>query len=135
MCDFCGCPAIEPFMQLTDEHVTLLTMADAFGASGDPLDLDALRVSWEDHRTEERAALEPIAEAIGLHDALAIGRDADAAPDELLSTDEPNAGSVRRAVAGHIDAYEYEVFPQIVMAADPGEIEAAAARAAGVRAM
>lgn len=133
MCDFCGCPSIEPFLQLTDQHVTLLTMADAFALSADPLDLDALRITWDDHRTEEREALEPLAAALGIQDAMTIGRELDGAVDRLLAVPEPDGKALRGAVVGHVDGYEYEVFSQLVMASDPSELEAAARRAAAVR--
>jgi hypothetical protein len=133
MCDFCGCPAIDPFSFLTDEHVTLLTMADAYASSLDPRDLDALAVIWADHRAEERMALEPLAEALALHDALALAREADAAVDGFVASPDADAKGLRRAVVGHVDTYEYEVFPQLVMAADPDEIDAAARRAAEAR--
>jgi hypothetical protein len=122
-------------MQLTDQHVTLLMLADAFVLSGDPLDLDALRITWDDHRAEEREGLELLAAALGIQDAVLIGRVLDVAVEALLALDAADPKELRGAVAGHVDGYEYEVFSQLVMAADPSEMEGAARRARAVRVM
>jgi len=42
--------------------------------------------------------------------------------------------TLRGAVRDHIDGWEFEVFPQIVLAADPDELEEAARAAATARA-
>ena len=66
MCDFCGCPAIEPF-----------------------------------------------------------GR-GEGALEELLRDPAPDPGALLRAVRDHVDAWEFEVFPQLVLAADPDDLAGAA---------
>lgn len=134
MCDFCGCPAIDPFSILTDDHQTLLLLADAFGSSGDPRDLDALRVTWDDHRTQERAATEQLAASLSLDDILEIGHALDAPVDALLGPAEPDARELRFVLAHHVDGYEFEVFPALVLPADQPDLDAAARRAAEARA-
>lgn len=133
MCDFCGCPAIDPFSVLTDDHLTLLAMADAYEASCDPLDLDALRVIWDDHRAQERGATEHLAAALSLDDVIAAGHRIDAPLEALLAHAEPNPRELRFAVTDHVDGYEFEVFPALVLPADRQELEGAARAAAGAR--
>jgi hypothetical protein len=70
VCDFCGCPHIEPFATLIEDHATLETLAELFAEGRDGLDLEA-------------------------------------------------RGSVR----DHVDGWEFEVFPQIVLEADADELE------------
>jgi hypothetical protein len=55
VCDFCGCPEIEPFAMLTEDHATLDVLARLFAEGGHALDLEVLRVSWEDHRATQAA--------------------------------------------------------------------------------
>lgn len=133
MCDFCGCPAIDPFSVLSDDHLTLLAMAEAYEASRGPLDLDALRVIWEDHRAQERRATEHLADALSLEDVVATGRGIDAALEALLALAEPDPRQLRFAMTDHVDGYEFEVFPALVMPADQTELEEAARAAAGAR--
>jgi hypothetical protein len=115
VCDFCGCPAIDPFAVLTDDHQTLLAMAEAYEASGDPRDLDALRVIWDDHRAQERGATSHLAAALALEDVLTIGRGIDAPLDALLALAGPNGRELRFAVTDHVDGYEFEMFPALVL--------------------
>lgn len=134
MCDFCGCPAIEPFSVLTDDHLTLLAMTDAYETSIDPLDLDVLRVIWEDHRAQERGATEHLAGVLSLEDVVATGRGIDAALEALLALPEPDPLQLRFAMTDHVDGYEFEVFPALVLPADRSELEGAARAAARARA-
>ncbi len=125
MCDFCGCPAIEPFASLTDQHVTLVVLAEALAEGGGPADLEALRVSWDDHRAQE-ASLRPLAARLDLEDVLEAGWRGDRALEEHLRAATPDPGALVRAVRDHVDAWEFEVFPQLVLAADPGDLAGAA---------
>jgi hypothetical protein len=133
VCDFCGCPAIDPFAVLTDDHQTLLAMAEAYEASGDPRDLDALRVIRDDHRAQERGATSNLAAALPLEDVFTIGRGMDAPLDALLAQAGPNGRELRFAVTDHVDGYGFEMFPALVLSADETELEGAARAAAGAR--
>lgn len=124
MCDFCGCPAIEPFATLTDQHVTLVVLAEALAEGGGPADLEALRVSWDDHRAQE-AALGPLAVRLDLEDVVDAARRGDGALEELLRDPAPEPGALLRAVRDHVDAWEFQVFPQLVLAADPDDLAGA----------
>lgn len=133
MCDFCGCPAIDPFSVLTDDHLTLLAtgcLPDVL----DPLDLDALRVIWEDHRAQEGGATEHLAGVLSLEDVVATGRGIDAGLEALLALPEPDPRQLRFAMTDHVDGYEFEVFPALVLPADRSDLEGAARAAAGARA-
>ncbi|HXF35821.1 MAG TPA: hypothetical protein VNO17_01400 [Actinomycetota bacterium] len=121
MCDFCGCPAIEPFATLTDEHVTLLVLAEALVAGGGSADLEALRVSWDDHRARG-APLDALAAGLELEDVVAAARRVDRALEELLGMPAPDPRALLRAVRDHVDAWEFEVFPQLVLSADPDDL-------------
>lgn len=132
MCDFCGCPVIEPFASLTDDHATLEVLAELFDEGADPLDLEALRVSWEDHRATQ-AAVHSLARSLDLTEALEAGAGEDARLDALLAEPAPDGLALRRAVQGHIESWEFEVFPQLVLAADPDELKEAARGAAMAR--
>lgn len=125
MCDFCGCPAIEPFATLTDQHVTLGVLAEVLAEGGGPADLEALRVSWDDHRAQE-AALGPLAARLDLEDVVEAARRGDRALEALLRTPAPDPGALLRAVHDHVDAWEFEVFPHLVLAADPDDLTSAA---------
>ncbi|HXF74442.1 MAG TPA: hypothetical protein VNO79_17805 [Actinomycetota bacterium] len=129
MCDFCGCPAIEPFATLTDQHVTLVVLAEVLVDGGGPADLDALRVSWEDHRAVE-ATLGPLAAHLDLEEVVEAARRGDRRLEALLDAPAPDPGDLLRAVRDHLDAWEFEVFPQLVLSADPEELAAAASEAA-----
>lgn len=134
MCDFCGCPQIDPFSFLTDEHVTLAMRAEAFERGGDLADLDALAVTWDDHRVHERAALEDLAVELAMGEDLELVRPGDEAMETLLAQALPDAKALRLAVVDHADRYEFEVFPHLALAADDRELAEATARAATVRA-
>lgn len=134
MCDFCGCPQIDPFSFLTDEHVALAMLAEAFERGGDLADLDALAVTWDDHRAHERVALEGLAAELAMDEDLELVRPSDEAVETLLAQALPDARALRLSVADHADRYEFEVFPHLVLAADDRELADAAARAATVRA-
>jgi hypothetical protein len=60
--------------------------------------------------------------------------DRDVLLETLLGQPVPAGRALRGAVREHIDAWEFEVFPQIVLAADPDELEEAARAAATARA-
>lgn len=104
MCDFCGCRAIEPFASLTDDHATLEVLAELFDEGADPLDLEALRVSWEDHRATQ-AAVHSLARSLDLTEALEAGAGEDARLDALLAEPAPDGLALRRAVQGHIESW------------------------------
>lgn len=125
MCDFCGCPGIEPFATLTDQHVTLMVLAEVLAEGGGAADLEALRVSWDDHRARE-GALGLLAVRLDLEDVVETAREGDRALDVLLRSPAPDPGTPLRAVRDHVDAWEFEAFPQLVLAADPDELAAAA---------
>ncbi len=125
MCDFCGCPEIEPFATLTDDHVTLDVLAELFDECADPLDLEALRVSWEDHRATQ-GALHSLAQSLDLTEVLEAAAGEDVRLDALLAEAAPDGPALRRAIRGHSEAWEFEVFPQLVLSADPDELEEAA---------
>lgn len=74
VCDFCGCPTIDPFSYLTDQHLTLLAVAEAYEESGDPLDLEAVSITWQDHLAAERPAVEHLGRALDLEEVLDRGR-------------------------------------------------------------
>lgn len=124
MCDFCGCPAIPPFDRLTDDHLTLAAVADAYAGSRDELDLDALRVTWEDHVRVERPAVAYLARELDLEDLLELGRELDARVETALATGD--AAALPRAVAEHAEGYEFEIYSALVLqAADEDLAEAA----------
>jgi hypothetical protein len=97
-------------------------------------DLDALRVIWDDHRGQERGATEHLAASLSLEDVLTIGRRIDAPLDALLALAGPNGRELRFAVTDHVDRYEFEMFPALVLCADETELKGAARAAAGARA-
>ncbi len=130
MCDFCGCPATEPFATLTDQHVTLVVLAEALVEGGGPADLEALRVSWEDHRAAE-AVLGPLAARLDLEGVVEAARQGDRRLEALLGAPAPDPGELLRAVRDHVDAWEFEVFPQLFLSADPEELAGAASGEAG----
>lgn len=132
MCDFCGCPQIEPFATLTDEHVTLDVLAEVLESSGDERDLDALRVTWDDHLAAQ-AGVRSLAEQLGLDRRIAVERDADTRLGALLAKSAPDPRELRRSIRAHVDAWEFEVFPQVVLIADPAELQEAAERTVSVR--
>jgi hypothetical protein len=134
VCDFCGCPEIDPFSFLTEEHVTLASLAEAFERGGDLDDLDALAITWDDHRAHERAALEGLAAGLAMGEELELVRPSDEGVETLLAQALPDAKALRLTIVDHADRYEFEVFPHLVLAADDRELEEAAARAAAVRA-
>lgn len=130
MCDFCGCPDTEPFAMLTEDHSTLGTLAELFAEVGDALDLEAMRVSWEDHRATQ-AAVRSLARSLGLHELVEAATHRDEVLEALLRRPAPDGKTLRGAVRDHVDGWEFEVFPQIVLAADKDEL-AEAARAAAI---
>lgn len=132
MCDFCGCPAIDPFSSLTDEHLTLVAVAEAYEETGDPLDLDALRIAWGDHVVAERPAVERLAKILDLEEVLEVGRELDARVEEALRTED--AAALRRTVMDHAEGYEFEVYPALVLQAADDDLAEAAAVAADARA-
>lgn len=132
MCDFCGCPGIEPFATLTEDHGALEALAELFLRNGAVADLEALRVVWADHRRTE-SALGRLAQTLGLPEVLSAGIREDAQVDEVLGRHSPDAGAVWKAIRGHVETWEFEVFPQLVLSAGPDELEAAARSAAGER--
>ena len=132
MCDFCGCPTIDPFSYLTDEHLTLVAVAEAYEETGDPLDLDALRIAWEDHVAAERPAVEHLAKVLDLEEVLEVGRELDARVEEALRSGD--GSPLRRAVADHAEGYEFEVYSALVLQAADEDLAEAAAFAAGARA-
>ncbi|MGE5461450.1 MAG: hypothetical protein ACM3WR_12635 [Solirubrobacterales bacterium] len=134
MCDFCGCPEVDPFSFLTDEHVTLARLAESFERGGDLDDLDTLAITWDDHRAHERAALEDLAAGLAMGEELELVRPSDEAAETLLAQALPDAKTLRFAIVDHADRYEFEVFPHLVLAADDRELAEAAERAAAVRA-
>ncbi len=135
MCDVCGCPELEPFRTLVDDHEALLMLADAYERSGDEADLEALRVVWEDHRRTERVALEGLAGALGMREELSLGAETDEALERVLALAAPDGAALRRTMSDHADAYEYDAFPHLVFAADDRDLEAAAERVDGLRAV
>jgi len=132
MCDFCGCPTIDPFSYLTDEHLTLAAVAEAYEESGDPLDLDALRITWEDHVAAERPATQHLAKVLDLEDLLEVGRELDARVAAAL--DSGDAAALRRALTDHAEGYEFEIYSALVLQAADDDLAEAAALAAGTRA-
>lgn len=132
MCDFCGCPTIDPFSYLTDEHLTLVAVAEAYEESGDPLDLDALRIAWEDHVAAERPAVGHLAKTLDLEEVLEVGRELDARVEEALRSGD--GSTLRRAVSDHAEGYEFEVYSALVLQAADEDLAEAAAFAAGARA-
>jgi hypothetical protein len=124
VCDFCGCPAIEPFATLTDQHATLVVLAEALAEGGGPADLEALRVSWDDHRAREDG-LGPLAVRLDLGDVVEAARRRDGALEELLRDPAPDPLALLRAVRDHVDGWEFEVFPQLVLSADPDDLTGA----------
>jgi hypothetical protein len=134
MCKYCGCPEIEPFATLTDEHATLDLLAELYAGGGSSLDLEAIRVSWEDHLASQ-SAVRSLARSLDLEDV--IDREAQR-PDEslnaLLARPVPNGHALWGAIRGHIEAWEFDVFPRVVLSADPAELAEAARDAAAARA-
>jgi hypothetical protein len=61
-------------------------------------------------------------------------RTATALLETLLGQLDLDGKTLRGAVRDHIDGWEFEVFPQIVLAVDPDELEEAARAAATARA-
>jgi hypothetical protein len=126
MCDYCGCPRIEPFSTLTIEHEVLRELVPAARA-GDPTAPTDLRELWSEHLERERAALEPLAASLGLADVLAQPLETDAARSALVG--EPSIDErVGRAVSDHADDWEFEVFPHLVMSAEEEDLRGAARR-------
>lgn len=132
MCDFCGCPSIEPFATLTEDHSTMEVLAELFDRNGESIDLGAVRVTWDDHRAAE-AVLEELARRIDLIDVLGIGREQDAGVDSLLSEAAPDAGALLAAIRDHVDTWEFDVFPQLVLSADLEELQETARLAEATR--
>lgn len=132
MCDFCGCPGIEPFAMLTQDHGVLEALAELFLRNGDAADLEALRAAWAVHRTAE-SALGELARTLGLSDVLAAGIREDARVEDVLRQGGPDAGALWRALRSHVEAWEFEVFPHLVLAANSAQLEVAARHAAGDR--
>jgi hypothetical protein len=133
MCEYCGCPDIEPFAMLTDDHATLDLLAELYAGGGNPLDLEAIRVSWEDHLATQ-FALRSLAKELGLDDVIhGEARRPDETVGALLSEPSPDGRALWGAIRGHIEAWEFEVFPRIVLSADPDELEEAAGRTASTR--
>jgi hypothetical protein len=124
VCDFCGCPGIEPFATLTIEHEVLRDLVSAAEA-GDPIASVDLRELWREHTERERSALGPLAESLGLADLVAPHARADAARGALIAAPSVD-GRVRRAVSDHADDWEFEAFPHLVMAAEEEDLQAAA---------
>ncbi len=123
MCDFCGCPTIPPFDRLTDDHLTLAAVADAYAATGDERDLDALRITWADHLAMERAAVAYLARELDLEEVVETGRELDARVGSALATGD--ARELVRALADHVEGYEFEIYPPLVLqAADEDLLEA-----------
>lgn len=134
MCEYCGCPQIEPFTTLTDGHVTLDLLAELYAGAGNRLDLEAIRVSWEDHRATQ-AAVRSLARSLDLEDVLdGEARRPDESVEALLADPAPNGRALWGAIRGHIEAWEFEVFPRIVLSADADELAAAASEAVATRA-
>lgn len=129
MCDFCGCPAIPPFDRLTDDHLTLAAVADAYAASGDELDLDALRISWGDHVAAERPAVAYLARELDLEELSEVGRGLDDRVEAALAAGDGTA--LVRAVADHAEGYEFEIYPALVLQAAEEDLAEAARCAAG----
>ncbi len=124
MCDFCGCPTIPPFDRPTDEHLTLAAVADAYATTEDERDLDALRITWADHLAVERAAVACLAQELDLEEVVGTGRELGARVGSALATGD--ARELARALADHVEGYEFEIYPPLVLqAADEDLVEAA----------
>jgi hypothetical protein len=132
MCDFCGCPTIPPFDRLTDDHLTLTAVAEAYEQSRDALDLEALRITWADHVAAERPAVAYLAKELDLEDLLEIGRELDARVEAALATG--GAAEIVRAVADHAEGYEFEIYSALVLQAADEDLAEAARCAAGAEA-
>lgn len=129
MCDFCGCPTIPPFDRLTDDHLTLATVADAYAVTGDERDLDAVRISWQDHVAAERSAVTYLARELDLGELLEVGRELDGRVEAALGSGD--AAELVRAVAAHAEGYEFEIYSALVLQAADEDLAEAARRAAG----
>lgn len=60
MCDLCACPLIEPFRPAHRRPREAGGGGELFHQDADALDLEALRVSWEDHRVTRDVPLVPV---------------------------------------------------------------------------
>lgn len=127
MCDFCGCPQVEPFATLTAEHGVMLDLVEGVLA-GDATAVEDLRDLWREHADRERAALRPLGGLLGLADVVDAREPEDRALDEMLALPAPEARAVRGAVWDHVEAWEFDVFPHLMMAATTDELAAADAR-------
>jgi hypothetical protein len=127
MCDFCGCPLVEPFATLTAEHGVMLDLAEGV-LRGDPIAFEDLRGLWDEHASRERAALSPLGSVLGLPDVVEAREPDDRALDTMLALPPHDARAIRGAAWDHVDAWEFEVFPHLMMAATEDELEAADAR-------
>lgn len=125
MCDFCGCPAMEPFATLTEEHDRLLMAAERF-ASGNLAELDAFRESWREHRAREHEALQSLVAATGLEMLMTTVEHVDTAMDTILGKRSPAGKALKRAMQDHAGNFEFGLFPHLVFAVDPNALSAAA---------
>lgn len=127
MCDFCGCPEREPFASLTQLHEILLLLAEAFAKDGDARDLEILRDLWPDHRASEQVVGD-LATLAGF-DAEWRSLEGDATRiDAVLADETPDGAALLRALQDHAGDHEYDLFPHIMFALEPEEIDGSLAR-------
>lgn len=127
MCDHCGCPQFEPFATLTAEHEVMRDLIYALRAA-DANALGDLREIWREHAVREAAALRPLGELLGLGDVVASRDGEDRDLGVLLADLDPAVRRLWGAALDHADAWEFDIFPHLMMAALGDDLEQATAR-------
>jgi hypothetical protein len=113
------------------EHEVLLDVAYA-ALDGDVVVGDDLRALWEEHTEREIASLQPLGNLLGLGDVVAAHANDLAHTSAILTVPTPDPRRIRGAIGDHVDAWEFEVFPHLMMAAEDDELRDAADRMTAV---
>lgn len=96
--------------------------------------IDDLRQLCREHTAREAAALLWLGDRLGLGDIVASRRDDDRDLVARLEDPEPDAKRLWGATWDHADAWEFDVFPHLMMAAYDDVLDEASARGDGAAA-